>query len=125
MEYVKITTSTPEKMDEKKIAFNTQATVEYVGKNEIIRAFSEGNYTTVYLSDDRRIVVSKNLKQMTRILSDEVFIKTHQSHIINRNFIARFIKVKGGYFEMTDHSSVPVSRRKKKEVFKSLNIKSE
>ncbi len=105
-----------------KIAFHTQTRVEYVDKNEIIRAEGEGNYTTIYLVNNDKIVVSKNLKEVEKLLPDMFFIKTHQSHIVNKSCIVRFIKIEGGHFEMTDNSTVPVSRRNKKEVLNQLNF---
>lgn len=107
---------------ETRIAFRTQSEIEFVEKEQIIRVEGDGNYSTIYLRDKKKITVSKNLKQVEKLIPEPYFIKTHQSHIINKNFIKRFVKTEGGYFEMQDDSSIPVSRRKKDDVMKLLNF---
>ena len=41
------------------------------------------------------------------------FIRVHQSHLVNLQFIKEFIKTDGGYLLMKNNKSVPVSVRKK------------
>lgn len=104
-----------------KIAFKTQDSIEYIEPKNIIRVEGEGNYSTVFSLGRKKIVISKNLKQLEELLSHSFFIKTHKSHIINKNHIERFVKTEGGHFEMIDKSIVPLSRRKKELILSLLD----
>jgi len=105
------------------LSFRTQESVEFVKSQDVIRIKGEGNYSTIFVKNGQKIVVSKNLKQLQEQLPVDSFLKTHKSHIINPTHIVRFIKTAGGYFEMIDQSTVPVSRRKKETILKQLTSK--
>ncbi|MFD1551570.1 hypothetical protein DNU06_03305 [Putridiphycobacter roseus] len=103
-----------------KLVIKTKETIEAISLEDIIRIESEGNYSTIYTLNRNRIVISKSIKQLEENLSSDLFVKTHKSHIINKNHIKRYVKLEGGYFEMSDASQVPLSRRKKEEVLNLL-----
>jgi two-component system LytT family response regulator len=48
------------------------------------------------------------------------FLRTHQSHLINKDYIKEFIKSDGGYLILSDSSNIPVSARKKTEIIHAL-----
>ncbi len=104
---------------EKRIALPTMHNVEFVVVDTIIRCQSDNNYTEFYLSDGRKVMVCKTLKEYEDILTDLGFFRPHQSHLINLNYLSAFIKNDGGALKMKDGTLVPVSRFKKNEV-KSL-----
>ena len=103
------------------ISLNTQDKITVVDINNIIRCKSDNNYTTFYLKDKTKILVSKTLKYYADILKDNGFIRVHQSHLINQKEIKEFIKSDGGYIILKDNSNIPVSVRKKAEVINLLN----
>lgn len=107
-------------ISQQKIALKTQTYIEYVNVSDIIRAESEGSYTTVYLNNGNKIMVSKSLKQIESQINASTFIKPHKSHLVNINYVKRFFKTDGGYLELHDSSSIPVSRRKKEDILESL-----
>lgn len=88
---------------------------------DIIRCQSDNNSTLFYLNEGKKIFVTKTLKYFTNILSDEGFVRTHQSHLVNVNYIKEFIKSDGGYIVLKNGDSIPVSVRKKSEVIQLLN----
>lgn len=96
-----------------KIVLPTLDGLSFVRVNDIIRCESEDNYTAFYFTDGKKNVVSKTIKYFEDMLEEHQFFRIHRSHIINLNYIAKYIKGDGGYVEMTDGSSVIVSRRKK------------
>lgn len=107
-----------------RVVFKTHESIEYVDPKDIIRVEGDGNYSTVYVADGSKIIVSKNMKQVEELLPHPYFLKTHKSYLVNKNHIARYVKQDGGHFEMSDKSIVPVSRRKKEELLKMLEEKS-
>lgn len=44
----------------------------------------------------------------------------HKAHLINTMFIRSFHKNDGGYLQLTDGTSIPVSRRRKDEILTRL-----
>jgi len=103
--------------DHKKIILKTAESIHLVKVHDIIRCEADKGYTEFFLRDGNKILVSKGLKEYDELLGDFGFIRTHQSHLINLDYIASFEKADGGYILMTDKSTVPVSSRKREYVF--------
>lgn len=102
------------------IALNTQEEMRLVKVDDITRLEAMGNYTSFYLADGDKILVTKTLKDFEKILPEH-FLRVHQSHLINKKMIKSYIKTEGGYIKMTDGSDVPVSVRKKAFVIQELS----
>lgn len=103
-----------------KISLHSLEKISVVAINDIIRCVSDNNNTQFYLKDGKKIFVTKTLKYFADMLKDCGFIRTHQSHLVNLNYIKEFIKSDGGYLILTDKSNVPVSVRKRVEVLEIL-----
>jgi two-component system LytT family response regulator len=106
--------------EEKRIAFPLSDKIEFVPINRIIRMEADGNYTHVYLEGNKKLMVSKVLKEYNDILEDHNFLRTHQSHLINCKKVSSYVKTDGGYIVMEDGSNVPISRQKKEDVIKRI-----
>ena len=100
----------------KKIVLPQMDGFEVVNVNEIIRAEANDNYTNIHLSNGKTFLVSKTLKHFDDLLCDFDFIRTHKSHLVNLQYITKYIKGKGGQVRMTDDSYVDVSVTRKKEL---------
>jgi len=79
---------------------------------EVIRAEADSNYTHLFLAA-KKITTAKTLKEIEELLDPAVFMRIHQTHIINLNKVERYIKGDGGYVILSDGTSVPISRSKK------------
>lgn len=86
---------------------------------DIIRLEADGNYTN-FITGKGIHLVSKSLKEYDELLSDNNFLRVHQSHLINLNYAKKYVRGDGGYVVMQDGTSVPVSVRKKHEVLEKL-----
>ncbi|GJM33209.1 MAG: DNA-binding response regulator [Saprospiraceae bacterium] len=105
----------------KRIALHTLDKIHLIELEQIIRCEAQGNYTTFYLNDGQKIMVTKTLKEYDRILSEVGFLRVHQSHLINLKQIQAFVKTDGGYLLMRGGNRIPVSVRKRAEVVKMLD----
>ncbi|MHB0755424.1 LytR/AlgR family response regulator transcription factor [Polaribacter sp. M15] len=103
-----------------RLSLHTSEKIIVVAIKDIVRCKSDNNYTTFYLQDKSKILVSKTLKYYSDILKDVNFLRVHQSHLINKSFIKEFIKSDGGYLILNDSSNIPVSARKKSEIINAL-----
>ncbi|MDD3196388.1 MAG: LytTR family DNA-binding domain-containing protein [Paludibacter sp.] len=104
------------KPEDKKIVLKDSKSIYVIKVADIIRCEADHNYTTFYLTNNQQIVVSRTLKDYEELLSDFMFLRTHQSHLININHMLSFEKNDGGYLRMADGSNVPVSKRKRDEL---------
>lgn len=104
----------------KRLSLHTSEKIIIVNIEDIIRCKSDNNYTTFYLKDKSKVLVSKTLKHYSDILKEVNFLRVHQSHLINKAYIKEFIKSDGGYLILNDSSNIPVSARKKSEIITSL-----
>ncbi len=109
------------KPEDKKIVLKTLESIFIVKVADIIRCEADHNYTTFYLTNGKKVLVSKTLKDYEEMLCDYFFFRTHQSHLININHVVSFEKNDGGYLKMADGSSVPVSKRKREELLELFN----
>ncbi len=87
--------------------------------DDIIRCESDSNYTNVFLTGSKKILLAKTLKEIEETLNGLSFFRVHQSHLVNMNHISKVVKGEGSYLTMTDGASIPVSRNKK-EAFMEL-----
>lgn len=105
----------------RKIVLKTMERIYSVDLNDVIRFESDGGYTKVYLLDGKRIMVSRTMKEFDDLLSDVGFLRVHNSHLINMNYLFCFEKTEG-HIVMKDDSIVPVSNRKKEQLLELLNM---
>jgi two-component system LytT family response regulator len=103
-----------------KIVLSTSEKIHIIETDQIIRCESDNYYTNFFLSDGKKILVSKTLKENEELLSDHNFIRPHKSHLVNVKYIKGFLRSDGGYIEMIDGSRVPVSRRKREKIIEVI-----
>ena len=104
----------------KKLAVNTTESLTLLSINEIVRCESNRNYTFIYLEGKKKLIVSKTLMEFEEVLGKYNFIRIHKSHLINMNYIDRYVKSEGGYMVLTDGTRLPVAVRKKEYLFREL-----
>jgi two-component system LytT family response regulator len=104
----------------KTIALSSSDKVEFIEVSTIIRCESDSNYTTFFLKNGEKLLVSKTLKEYDELLSPYGFLRVHQSHLINLKEMKSYIKTDGGYIQMKDGSSVSISRQRRETVLKTL-----
>lgn len=102
----------------KRIVLKTSEKHIVIKRDNIVRMEADNIYTTVFLVDGKRIVVSKSIGKFEELLSDNGFVRTHRSHIVNVEQISEFVKSDGGYIRMQNGDIVPISNNKKTEVLK-------
>ena len=98
----------------KKITINTDGKLVFLHSDDILYAESDGNYSTIYLSDGQKILLTKKLKEVNNLLPDHSFFRIHNSYIINLNKIKEFLKT-DGYVVLESNHKIPVSRQKKSD----------
>lgn len=104
----------------KKISLNTQEKIIIVEIANIVRCEADGNNTMFYLNTGKKIFVTKTLKQFENMLSEHNFYRTHQSHLINVDYIKEYMRNDGGYLIMKNGDQIPISVRKRSNFLEML-----
>ncbi|MCU0435080.1 MAG: LytTR family DNA-binding domain-containing protein [Bacteroidia bacterium] len=104
-----------------KITLPTGNAYEIVNVKDIIRCEADGSYTSFFLENKKKLLVSASLKHYEDLLPENDFIRVHHHHLININHVVRYLKTDGGYAVMTDGSQIEISRRKKEAFLQRLN----
>ena len=103
----------------KKIAIHTSNGLEYLNTTDIIRIEADGSYSNIFLNNNKKIIASKNLKELQNNLSPDIFYRAHNSHLINLLKVKRFLRNEGAV-EMNDGSIVTLSRRNRDEFIQQM-----
>jgi two-component system, LytTR family, response regulator len=98
-----------------KIPLSTSNGLVFVKINDIVYCESSGNYTHFYMTDDKKIVVSRQLGEYERLLPENTFIRIHDKFIINLSYITEYLKGSGGDVVLENGKTIPVAARRKEE----------
>jgi two-component system LytT family response regulator len=74
----------------------------------------------IYCGGDKKFVVSRTLKDFEDMLPPEIFLRIHNSYIINKNFAEKYIRGDGGQVVLSNGVTLDVSKRKKSEFLKAI-----
>ena len=102
-----------------RLAVPTLEGIDFFDIAHIIYCQADGNYTTLYLTDGKKQIISKNLKDFENLLASSGFCRVHHSFLINMLHVQKYIKGEGGYVILTLGHHVDISRRRK-EAFLSM-----
>lgn len=108
-------------LQNKKLVLRTSESMHIVNIDDIIRCEADNSYTTFYTTDNEKILVSKGIKEFEDLLKNFVFIRPHQSHLVNLNFVKRLDKSDGSFLVMKDGKEIPVSTRRKQNLLHILS----
>lgn len=85
----------------------------FVALADIIDCEADSNYTTIYLKNDERLVITRTLKEVESLLEGNNFFRIHQSHLINMNQIRKYIRGNPGYVIMNNGKTITIARNRK------------
>jgi two-component system LytT family response regulator len=105
-----------------KINIAADGKVYLLEKDDVIMLKSDKSYTTVFLKDDRSILVSKTLKEVEKKFNFQQFFRVHNSYLINVNHVKEYLKSDGGELVMSNGMRAGISRNKKTELLELLSL---
>lgn len=95
----------------------------YLELTDIIRMESSNNYTFIHCLLSKPLLISKTIKSFEGILPDDLFIRCHQRHIINLNYVRSYIRNDGAHLVIEGGTEIPISRANRSRVEKQLGRK--
>jgi two-component system LytT family response regulator len=110
--------------DSRQLVLNTKTKIECVSLNQIMYLKAELNYTSIFIANQNRLVVSKTLKEFEEMLCEEnnSFIRIHKTYIVNTNYIKTIERGEEFFIRLKDDTRLEVSRRKKIVLMNKLNV---
>lgn len=100
------------------IAIHSVNTMRIVSVQEILYCKGDGPYTFFHLSNGEKHLVSKPLKYYEELLPAPFFLRTHQSFLVNREYIIGLKRSEN--LLMKNQEEIPVSTRKKSFIMQHL-----
>lgn len=120
MEKVRLSQRTDNRPVNNRLALSTAEGVYFVDKGNIMRVEAMSNYSTFHLQGDKKIIVSKTLKEYEGVLLDDFFLRINRSVIVNLNYVEKYRKGDGGTLEMSDGVEIEVSSSRKEVLMEKL-----
>lgn len=105
-----------------KIAISSLKEIHFVAVNQIVRCESSNSYTTIFIENQEQIVSTTSLFEYQNLLEKYGFIRCHQSHLVNKNYIKSIKKSEGNILLLTNKDEIPISREKRKLVKDQFKI---
>ncbi|MGB0429356.1 MAG: LytR/AlgR family response regulator transcription factor [Bacteroidia bacterium] len=107
-------------------AYQQTITIEHNKKINIISVddiqFINSHSKSVFINHFKKgnFFVDITLKEFEEMLDPEIFIRCHQSYIVNKNFISEIEANRSGIIKLSTQIEIPISARKKSHVLKIL-----
>lgn len=90
---------------------------------DILRIEGAGSYVHFHLLNGKKITNSKGMIYYEERLAHRGFIRSHQSHMANLQYVQCYSKANGGELMLANNQVIPVSPRRKQQVQSSLGVK--
>lgn len=104
----------------KKITIPTAEGIMVYKLDKIMRFEGSGSYSYLYRKDEKKVLISKSLKEIESMIPGDIFFRSHDSHLVNLSHVKEFRKEDGGMIVLENEDQVPVSRRRKQEFLDNL-----
>lgn len=104
----------------KRLLIATDKGIEVLDKKKIVRLEGDRNYTIIHSLGNKPLLTAKTLKDYEEQLEGGDFFRVYQSHLVNLNYIVRYLRGRGGKLELSDGTILPVSREKKQALLSVL-----
>lgn len=94
----------------------------FVETDDILHCQANGNFTHIFLTDDRRLTIGKTLKELETLLPDVDFFRVHHSFLVNLAHARMWLKTDGEQLQLSDGSMVQIARSRRKALRERLKL---
>jgi two-component system LytT family response regulator len=104
-----------------KIVLPTMEGFEVVSIKNIVHCTADDNFTSFRLQDGSKKLICRSLKYYQSLLQDFDFLRVHKSHLINKHYVSKYRKGKGGVAVMQNGDEIEISITRKKEFLQAFD----
>ncbi len=105
-----------------KLALPSAEGIIMVDLKKVLRLESDKGYTTFHLVNGKKYTISKCIGEYEAVLPKSDFYRIHVSHLINMNFVEKFLRTDGGIVLLDGGIELPIARRRKDGFLEQLKI---
>ena len=106
---------------QQKISVESNSKIDFIPLAEIVYLEASGNYTKIHLADKSVLLSSHTLKYFTEHLPSNLFIRINHGFLINTYHLKTIEKSSDLNAILTGNIKIPISYRKKSDVFHQLS----
>jgi two-component system LytT family response regulator len=103
-----------------KLAIPSLEGLEFVNVEDILHCDADRNYTTIHTVQGEQFVFSKTLKEIEKLLPEQFFFRTHQSHLVNLRHIKKYVRGTGGELILNNGKHIRVAKAKKEALMERI-----
>ena len=93
---------------------------EFIQLDHLICLEADGAYTLAHLQNKQKLVITKTIKEVEKLLDTRLFFRTHRSYLVNLRHIKRYDTEKN-LIMMPDDHEIPLARRRRDEFREMLD----
>ena len=95
------------------LCLKVEGDYKFVFPSEIVHIHSEGSYSIVTIKENKKLIVSKKLKEIEAQLPPDIFVRVHHSYVINLMYLQSYGKDSSSEIHLTNGDMIKISRRKR------------
>jgi two-component system LytT family response regulator len=100
-----------------KLAVQSSEGLLLINPTDICYLKADGSYTHIVMHGGKKITVSKNLSELSKLEAKGYFVRVHRSYVVNINYVTKILKQDRGVIVMTDGTEISVSQDRKQELY--------
>jgi len=120
LQQLEIMLNRQQKSTDNRIGIGMADKIVFIPITDIIYCEAQGAYTSVYMSDGKKMLASKSLGDFESQLFDHKFFRIHHHFLINLRHVNEFQRQDGGYVIMANDKHLEVSQRKRKDFLDAI-----
>ncbi len=101
-----------------RIVIRQGSTIHVISSKDILRIEADGNYSKIFMTDGTEYIQTTVLKNIESKLPTDIFLRIHQSHLVNGIYITQVLASKK--IQLINGELLPLSRRKKHKLLHFL-----
>ena len=113
--YMDVLEQIQDRLPRKKMEVYTSGKRYFIRLKEIMYVRASGSYAEIHMKKNEKLVVSRNLKKVEEMLNHDMFMRVHNSILVNLNYV-RCINFRQNNCTMMNGDVLPVSVRKRNEL---------
>ncbi len=103
------------------LSLKSGSNTRMINSKKIMTIDADGSYSQLNMKDGEKILVSRNLKTLSRMIDNPDFLRIHNSHLVNAREVDVW-KLPECLCVLSDGSELPISTRRKEEVRNYLTV---
>lgn len=109
-------------LHKKIVALPMKTGYKLVQQDQILYCQASGNYTELFFTNGNTLLISRKLKETAGSLTNDWFLRIHQSYLVNMQFATQYLRKSGGQLIMIDGKQFPISKNHKAQVLSFFNF---